>query len=201
MSRVLFVSLFAFLFGSASPVFSAESQPNVLIVLVDDQGYYDLGCYGATEVKTPRIDALAKAGIRFTDYYAAAPICTPSRAGLLTGCYPRRIGLETWVQRADSKIGIHPDERTLGELFGEAGYTTTCIGKWHLGFADSFLPLSQGSPGARARRARRRRPTRAQRRARAPGACGARRRGRCTHVIHPRGYMRGDTGQRRGSGR
>ncbi len=144
MSRVLFVSLFAFLFGSASPVFSAESQPNVLIVLVDDQGYYDLGCYGATEVKTPRIDALAKAGIRFTDYYAAAPICTPSRAGLLTGCYPRRIGLETWVQRADSKIGIHPDERTLGELFGEAGYTTTCIGKWHLGFADSFLPLSQG---------------------------------------------------------
>ena len=61
-------------------------QPNIIFILVDDQGYYDLGCYGATEIKTPRIDAMAKEGMRFTDYYAAAPICSPSRAGLLTGC-------------------------------------------------------------------------------------------------------------------
>ena len=83
-----------------------KSRPNFIFILVDDQGYYDLGCYGATEVKTPRIDAMAKEGTRFTDYYAAAPICSPSRAGLLTGCYPRRIGNQTWVHRADSRLSL-----------------------------------------------------------------------------------------------
>ena len=99
-------------------------KPNIIFILIDDQGYYDLGCYGATEVKTPRIDQLAAEGIRFTDYYAAAPICSPSRAGLLTGAYPRRIGMETWVQRADSDRGIHPDEVTIAELFKANGYAT-----------------------------------------------------------------------------
>ena len=83
-------------------------------------------------------------GVRFADYYAAAPICSPSRAGLLTGCYPRRVGLETWVQRADSRIGIHPDELTLAELLKANGYATGCIGKWHLGFQPPFLPRQQG---------------------------------------------------------
>ena len=92
-------------------------RPNVIVILVDDQGYYDLSSYGATEVNTKNIDQMAAEGIRFTDYYAAAPICSPSRAGLLTGSYPRRVGLETWVQRADSKIGLHQDERTMAELF------------------------------------------------------------------------------------
>lgn len=119
-------------------------KPNVVFVFVDDQGYYDLGCYGATEFKTPRIDAMAADGVRFTDYYAAAPICSPSRAGLLTGCYPRRVGNETWVHRADSRFGIHPDELTLAELFQQNGYATACIGKWHLGFAEPLLPTSQG---------------------------------------------------------
>ncbi|MDF1851905.1 MAG: sulfatase [Verrucomicrobiales bacterium] len=122
----------------------AEEKPNVIIIFIDDQGYYDLGCYGATEVKTPRIDRLAVEGIRFTDYYAAAPICSPSRAGLLTGAYPRRIGMETWVQRADSDRGIHPDEVTLAELFRENGYRTGCIGKWHIGDLDPFVPTAQG---------------------------------------------------------
>jgi len=123
---------------------AAASTPNVVFMLVDDQGYYDLGCYGATEVNTPHIDALADGGVRLADYYAAAPICSPSRAGLLTGCYPRRVGLATWVQRADSPAGIHPDELTLAELFRQNGYRTTCIGKWHLGFHRPFLPQSQG---------------------------------------------------------
>lgn len=118
--------------------------PNFIIILVDDQGYYDLGSYGASEVKTPRIDALAAQGTRFTDYYAAAPICSPSRAGLLTGCYPRRVGNEIWVHRADSRSGIHPDELTLAELFKEHRYETACIGKWHLGFREPFLPRHQG---------------------------------------------------------
>lgn len=122
----------------------AANKPNVVIIFVDDQGYYDLGCYGATEVMTPRIDALAAGGVRFTDYYAGAPICSPSRAALLTGCYPRRVGLATWVQRADSRIGLHPDELTIAELFRADGFRTACIGKWHLGSQKPFLPQRQG---------------------------------------------------------
>jgi arylsulfatase A len=120
------------------------AKPNVVFIFVDDQGYYDVGCYGATEVKTPRIDAMASGGVRFTDYYAAAPICSPSRAGLLTGCYPRRVGNETWVHRADSQSGIHPNELTIAELMKAGGYATACIGKWHLGFHEPFLPRNQG---------------------------------------------------------
>ncbi len=117
---------------------------NILFILVDDQGYYDLGCYGATEVKTPRIDAMAAAGVRFSDYYAAAPICSPSRAGLLTGRYPRRFGMETWVQRADSRRGIPTSELTIAELLKTGGYATACIGKWHVGFTPQLLPRSRG---------------------------------------------------------
>jgi arylsulfatase A-like enzyme/acetyl esterase/lipase len=123
---------------------TAENPPNIVFIFVDDQGYYDLGCFGASEVKTPRIDAMASEGTRFTDYYAAAPICSPSRAGLLTGCYPRRVGNEVWVHRADSRSGIHPDELTIAELLKQNGYATACIGKWHLGFHEPFLPRSQG---------------------------------------------------------
>lgn len=123
---------------------AAAANPNIVFLLIDDQGYYDLGCYGASEVQTPHIDALAGGGVRFTDYYAAAPICSPSRAGLLTGCYPRRVGNAVWVHRADSQSGIHPDELTIAELLGDNGYATACIGKWHLGFREPFLPHNQG---------------------------------------------------------
>jgi arylsulfatase A len=143
MSKYFSNVLFLFVLSTFSA--RAESKkPNFIFILIDDQGYYDLGCYGATEVKTPRIDAMAKEGIRFTDYYAAAPICSPSRAGLLTGCYPRRVGNEIWVHRADSPTGIHPDELTLPELLKDHGYKTACIGKWHLGFHEPFLPHNQG---------------------------------------------------------
>ena len=125
--------------ASTNPV-----RPNIIFIFVDDQGYYDLGCYGATEVKTPHIDRMAAEGTRFTDYYAAAPICSPSRAGLLTGCYPRRVGNATWVHRADSPSGLHPNELTLAELFKTRDYATACIGKWHLGFKKPFLPRQQG---------------------------------------------------------
>lgn len=129
---------------NAQPASPTDKKPNVVFIFVDDQGYYDLSCYGATEVETPRIDALANSGTRFTDYYAAAPICSPSRAGLLTGCYPRRVGNHIWVHRADSDSGIHPDELTLAELFKSNSYATACIGKWHLGFHEPFLPWNQG---------------------------------------------------------
>lgn len=122
----------------------AQPPSNVLLILVDDLGTYDLGCYGATEVRTPRIDRLAAEGVRFLDYYAAAPICSPSRAGLLTGRYPRRFGMEAWVQRADSQRGIPSDELTLAELLKSEGYATACIGKWHVGFAPQLRPLARG---------------------------------------------------------
>ena len=132
------------LFLALIPNWAEARKPNFIFILIDDQGYYDLGCYGATEVQTPHIDSMAKEGIRFTDYYAAAPICSPSRAGLLTGCYPRRVGNEIWVHRADSPNGIHPDELTIAELLKDNGYKTACIGKWHLGFQEPFLPRNQG---------------------------------------------------------
>lgn len=121
-----------------------QARTNVLFILVDDLGTYDLGCYCATEVRTPRIDQLAAEGVKFMDYYAAAPICSPSRAGLLTGRYPRRFGMEAWVQRADSKRGIPADELTLAELLKSGGLATACIGKWHVGFAPEMLPLARG---------------------------------------------------------
>ncbi len=127
-----------------SGVASAEGSPNMIIILVDDQGYYDLSGYGATEVNTLNIDQMAREGIRFTNYYAAAPICSPSRAGLLTGQYPRRLGNHVWVHRPDSNRGIPPESLTLAELFRQNEYATACIGKWHLGSAEEFLPRNQG---------------------------------------------------------
>ncbi len=142
--KIPIIILFLLLFSVSIYASETIQRPNIIFIFVDDQGYYDLGCYGATEVKTPRIDALARQGVRFTDYYAAAPICSPSRAGLLTGCYPRRTGNEVWVHRPDSENGIPPSMLTLAELFKNEGYSTACIGKWHLGFKEPFLPKNQG---------------------------------------------------------
>jgi arylsulfatase A-like enzyme len=144
-------SVITVLFCLSVSLMGAKIKPNIIFIFIDDQGYYDLGCYGAAEVKTPRIDAMAKAGTRFTDYYAAAPICSPSRAGLLTGCYPRRVGNHIWVHRADSRSGIHTDELTIAELLKAGGYATACIGKWHLGFHEPFLPRNQGQAPGRSR--------------------------------------------------
>ncbi len=142
-TRILIAIVMVTLSG-VQGLFADTSRPNILFVFVDDQGYYDLGCYGATEVETPRIDQFAREGVRFTDYYAAAPICSPSRAGLLTGCYPRRVGNHIWVHRPDSTYGINPDKLTIAELFKQNGYATACIGKWHLGFESPLLPKDQG---------------------------------------------------------
>ncbi len=142
--RTIFYLLLLSLFPLSTNASETRQRPNIIFIFVDDQGYYDLACYGATEVETSRIDALARQGVRFTDYYAAAPICSPSRAGLLTGCYPRRTGNEVWVHRPDAEKGIPPSMLTLAELFKNEGYATACIGKWHLGFNEPFLPKNQG---------------------------------------------------------
>ena len=135
-----YILAFALLLQS---LFAAE-KPNVIFILTDDQGYEDLECFGAKGFKTPNINKLAAEGIRFTDYYAPAALCTPSRAGLLTGCYPKRIGMEKFVILTWDKHGIHNDELTLPELFKQADYKTACIGKWHVGHEKPFLPNQQG---------------------------------------------------------
>lgn len=123
---------------------AAAQKPNVILILTDDQGYEDLESYGGKGFKTPNINRLAAEGIQFTDYYAPAALCTPSRAGLLTGCYPKRIGMEKFVILTWDKHGINNDEMTLAELFKKADYKTACIGKWHVGHEKPFLPNQQG---------------------------------------------------------
>jgi arylsulfatase A len=118
-------------------------SPNLVIILVDDMGYGDLGCYGQTGYTTTRIDKLAREGVRFTDFYVSQPICSASRASLLTGVYSNRLGI-VGALGPRSRHGIHADETTLGELCQRAGYATAAFGKWHLGHLPAFLPLRQG---------------------------------------------------------
>lgn len=122
----------------------AAKQPNVVIIFTDDQGYADLSSYGATAFETPNIDQLAADGIRFTDFYVAATVCTPSRAALMTGSYPKRVGLHESVLRPFSTTGLSPDEFTMAEMLGQVGYKTACVGKWHLGHQKKFMPNNQG---------------------------------------------------------
>jgi arylsulfatase A-like enzyme len=121
-----------------------DNRPNFIIIFADDQGYGDLGCFGSSNIKTPNIDRMAAQGMKFTDFYVAAPLCTPSRAALLTGRYPRRVGLARGVLRPDSRRGIDPKETTIAELLKTRGYATCCVGKWHLGFVGPYRPTHQG---------------------------------------------------------
>lgn len=123
---------------------SERGTPNLIIIFTDDQGYGDLGCYGAQGFETPHIDQMAEEGIRFTDFYVAAGVCTPSRAALMTGCYPKRLGLAYRVLFPYSTTGLNPEEITLAELLKSRGYATGAIGKWHLGHRTPFLPTRQG---------------------------------------------------------
>ena len=118
--------------------------PNVVVVFADDQGFGDIGCFGSPYIETPNLDGMASEGAKFTSCYAGAPICTPSRASLLTGSYPARVGLEEWVLFPGDEEGLHPDEVTIPEVLDEAGYASTCLGKWHLGDREPFLPTNHG---------------------------------------------------------
>lgn len=120
-----------------------ENKPNVVIIFADDMGYGDLGCYGATQYRTPNIDNLANQGIRFTDFLVPSAVCTASRAGLMTGCYPNRVGLSGALNPHATK-GLKPEEETIAEVFKKADYKTIAIGKWHLGHLEEFLPTNQG---------------------------------------------------------
>lgn len=129
---------------NSEPKNSKENAPNIIIFFTDDQGYGDVGCYGASGYETPNFDALAREGIRFTNFYVPATVCTPSRAGLLTGKYPKRVGLHEAVLFPYSEGGLSPDEYTMAEMLKEGGYVSSCIGKWHLGHKEEFMPNNQG---------------------------------------------------------
>lgn len=119
-------------------------RPNVIIVLADDLGYGDLSSYGARDIRTPNIDALARDGVRLTRFFASANVCTPSRAGLLTGRYAARMGLGIGVIQAHSTFGLPESEVTIAEMLRDVGYRTAMLGKWHLGSRQQFWPTNHG---------------------------------------------------------
>ena len=140
---VLSCSLSLFVFG-ALPVSLQAQRPNFIIIFTDDQGYGDLSCFGSETIETPNIDRLAKEGRKFTSFMVASPVCTPSRAALMTGCYPKRVGMHQHVLFPTSKKGLNPEEHTIADHLKSQGYATACFGKWHLGHQPEVLPTSQG---------------------------------------------------------
>ncbi len=126
-------------------------KPNIILYFCDDLGYGDLSCYGSEIHRTPTLDSIAKQGLQLTGFYAAAAVSTPSRAGILTGCYPKRVGLHEngekyfrAVLTRRSQRGLNPDEITIADLLKQQGYATACLGKWHLGHHQPFLPSKHG---------------------------------------------------------
>jgi len=141
--------------ASLHPVYpfrKSTHYTNFVIIFTDDQGYADLGCYGAPEIRTPNIDHMRTEGMKFTNFYVASSVCSPSRAALLTGCYPKRLCIndvfwpqeDPWCPGDNWKLGLNPNEITLPELLRTKGYATACFGKWHLGYQEPFLPTNQG---------------------------------------------------------
>ncbi len=143
------IILFIFIVPLGLMAQNKSSHPNIIVIFCDDLGYGDLSCYGSVWNQTPEIDKMATEGVRFTNFYAGAPVCTPSRAGLMTGCNARRVDLDLdaknrWVLFPVGKKGINPNEKILPEVLKEAGYATAIIGKWHLGDQPKFLPTKHG---------------------------------------------------------
>ena len=132
------------LFSFNNIIFSKNDFPNFILIFTDDQGYGDLSCFGSQKIKTPNIDRIAKDGRKFTNFMVASPVCTPSRAALLTGCYPKRIGMHQHVLFPSSEKGLNPKEYTMADHFKSLGYATACFGKWHLGHHKQVLPTSNG---------------------------------------------------------
>ena len=137
----LLIANFIFIFSAT--ILSAKKLPNIVIMFMDDMGYADIGAFGAKAYPTPYLDQMAKEGRKFTDFYVTQAVCSASRAGLLTGCYNVRIGINGALG-PKSNIGLNPDEITIAEICKQKGYATACFGKWHLGHHQKFLPQQHG---------------------------------------------------------
>jgi arylsulfatase A len=137
------ILLFVFACQEKESEESNITYPNIVFIFTDDLGYGDIGAFGATDIKTPNIDRLANEGIKFTSFLSASPVCSPSRAGLLTGRMPQRMGINA-VFFPESFTGMDPEEVTFAEILKAKGYQTAAVGKWHLGHMERFLPLNQG---------------------------------------------------------
>jgi arylsulfatase A len=134
------VRLLGFLLAASCAV--AADRPNLVVINIDDLGYAEIGPFGGRN-RTPALDRMAAEGRKLTSFYAA-PVCSPSRASLLTGCYPKRVLPVSHVLFPNAAVGLHPDEATIADVLKAAGYATACVGKWHLGDQRDFLPLAQG---------------------------------------------------------
>ncbi|WP_231603016.1 sulfatase family protein [Neorhodopirellula pilleata] len=132
------------MFASHVAAAGREGSPNVIVIFTDDQGYGDLGCFGSQTIATPNLDRLASEGRRYTSFYSACSVCSPSRAALLTGCYPKRVGMHKHVLFPQSDYGLNASEYTIADHLHANGYATACVGKWHLGHHAETLPTSQG---------------------------------------------------------
>lgn len=143
MQTLLNLIAFSLVLVSLTRAAEQPAQPNIVVIFCDDLGYGDIGVFGAHGYTTPNIDRLATDGIRFTRFYVAQAVCSASRAALLTGCYPNRIGIQGALG-PQAKVGISDDETTLGEIAKQRGYATAAFGKWHLGHHPQFLPTRHG---------------------------------------------------------
>ncbi|MDA3927113.1 MAG: sulfatase [Kiritimatiellae bacterium] len=123
---------------------AANEKPNIIVIFNDDQGYQDLGCFGSPNIKTPHIDRMAAEGMKFTSFMVASPVCSASRAALMTGCYPNRVGVPGVFFPNRGHNGLDPKQVTIAEMLKTAGYNTMAVGKWHLGDESEFLPTNQG---------------------------------------------------------
>lgn len=145
MQKLIFILLFITASFSTKAVFAQAKncKPNIVIVFTDDQGYQDVGVFGSPLISTPNLDNMAKHGIKFTDFYSASSVCSPSRAALLTGSYPNRVGVPE-VLWPNLPGGLSNAETTIANMLKSQNYATACIGKWHLGDEQEYLPISQG---------------------------------------------------------
>jgi arylsulfatase A len=141
-TRTAFLTL-ALAIGPVVTLHAAERLPNIVIIFTDDQGYADVGVFGAKGFKTPNLDRLAKEGCKFTNFHVAQPVCSASRTALLTGCYPNRLGIHGALGPG-ARHGINDDEMTIAQLLKQKGYATGMAGKWHLGHHRQFLPTHHG---------------------------------------------------------
>ncbi|MCP5120528.1 MAG: sulfatase-like hydrolase/transferase, partial [bacterium] len=142
--RSLAIVLLVLLAACATPEGEKAAPPNIVVILADDLGYNDLSVYGAEVIRTPHIDELARGGVRLTDGYVSAAVCSPSRAGLYTGRYQTRFGYEFNTSGRDTVVGLPTEERTLANMLKDAGYATGLIGKWHQGKSVKHHPLNRG---------------------------------------------------------